>query len=298
MDVSIIIVNYNTCLLTKNCIESIFKKTVGVSYEIILVDNASTDDSFNVFSKDNKIKYIYSQENLGFGRANNLGLEKANGDYILFLNSDTILINDAISILYSYINEHPECGAVGGNLYDIKGLPIFSFQRTFPTISKDLFPHIYRLISRIKYKNNSVHNFTMEPMSVCHISGADLMVRKKVLDKIGSFNPKFFMYYEETELCHRIYSSGLQLVSVPDAKISHLVGKSGSIGRSSIWQAESRYIYFDLVGKSGLYSRLDAFCKFCYTQLLIIKYCGNDQIVSVLKSCQQIYKNIFLHNNI
>ena len=90
MDVSIIIVNYNTKDLTSQCIDSIYEKTQGVRFEIILVDNASTDGSKEVFEKDTRITYIYSDENLGFGRANNLGAKVAKGKYLFLLNSDTI----------------------------------------------------------------------------------------------------------------------------------------------------------------------------------------------------------------
>ena len=98
MDVSIIIVNYNTRQLTSNCIESIFKYTNGVSFEVILVDNASTDGSIDFFTNDERIIFISSKENLGFGRANNLGYKVAKGRYIFLLNSDTLLLNNAIKI--------------------------------------------------------------------------------------------------------------------------------------------------------------------------------------------------------
>lgn len=100
MNVSIIIVNYNTLKITANYIESVFEKTKKIPFEIILVDNASTDGSKEYFEKDQRIRYYYNTENLGFGKANNEGLKYAKGRNVLFLNSDTLLINDAISIYY------------------------------------------------------------------------------------------------------------------------------------------------------------------------------------------------------
>ena len=91
MEVSIIIVNYNTCDITKNCINSIFEYTKDIKFEIILVDNNSKDKSYSVFSNDNRITYLYQQNNLGFGKANNLGFKHAKGKYIFLLNSDTLL---------------------------------------------------------------------------------------------------------------------------------------------------------------------------------------------------------------
>ena len=100
MDVSVIIVNYNTKKLTKNCIDSIFQNTKDVKFEVILVDNASTDGSKEFFEQDNRIKYIYSTTNLGFGKANNLGYKEASGKYLFLLNSDTLLLNNAIDLFY------------------------------------------------------------------------------------------------------------------------------------------------------------------------------------------------------
>lgn len=108
MDVSVIIVNYNTLGLTSDCIESIIAQTSTVEYEIILVDNASTDGSKEVFAQDKRIKYIYSDQNLGFGRANNLGIREAKGRYLFFLNSDTILLNNAVKLFFDFCEKNPD----------------------------------------------------------------------------------------------------------------------------------------------------------------------------------------------
>src|SRR3712207_2177399 len=102
MDVSIIIVNYNTCQLISNCIDTIFQNTDGISFEIIVIDNASCDASKSKFENDARINYVYSYENMGFGRANNVGMMLAKGEYIFLLNSDTLLINNAIKFFYDY----------------------------------------------------------------------------------------------------------------------------------------------------------------------------------------------------
>lgn len=120
MDVSVIVVNYNTRQLTDDCISSIVDKTKNVSYEIILVDNHSTDGSREFFTNDSRVHYVYSNENLGFGRANNLGVEKARGKYLFLLNSDTVLLNDAISMLFSKMEELSDVGCLGTMLLDAK----------------------------------------------------------------------------------------------------------------------------------------------------------------------------------
>ena len=115
MDVSVIIVTYNTLALTRDCIDSIFRHTANVQFEVIVVDNASEDGSYDYFSKDRRIIYVYSQENMGFGRANNLGLEYASGEYIFLLNSDTYLKNNAIKIFKEAMDVARICCVFGGD---------------------------------------------------------------------------------------------------------------------------------------------------------------------------------------
>ena len=130
MDVSIIIVNYNTCELTKQCIDSIFEKIDGVSFEVIVVDNDSKDDSIKVLSQDSRITFVASDANLGFGKANNLGVEHSLGKYIFFLNSDTLLVNNAVKLFFDFMEQHQinkSVGAIGCLLMDNKLRRIHSF---------------------------------------------------------------------------------------------------------------------------------------------------------------------------
>lgn len=233
MDVSIIIVNYNTCKMTQECIESVIEKTKDINYEIILVDNASTDESKDVFSSDKRITYIYNNENLGFGRANNVGVKVAHGRNILFLNSDTLLINNAIKILSYYLDSHETVGAVGGNLYDFNMKPAMSFQRLRPSIVWELNSLFLNLPLRLRYgKVSTYFNTGSKPINVGYIMGADLMVRKNIIDEIGCFDPDFFMYFEETDLCNRINKNGYELKVIPEAQIIHLEGKSFNLDSS------------------------------------------------------------------
>lgn len=226
IDVSIIIVNYNTCKLTSECIDSIIDKTTGLTYEVILVDNASTDGSRVLFEKDTRISYIYNPENIGFGRANNLGISIAQGRNIFFLNSDTLLINNAVKILSDYLDTHAQIGAVGGNLYTKTYHPMHSFQRLTPSLLNEINECSGKILSKLFFGKNIEHNFTQSPLSVAYITGADLMIRKEILTSIGGFNPIFFMYYEETELSYRIKKAHYKIYSVPSAKIIHLEGGS------------------------------------------------------------------------
>lgn len=225
MDVSIIIVNYNTKNLTANCIDSIFALTYEVSFEIILVDNASTDGSIDFFNKDQRIKFIKNSKNIGFGQANNKGLKFASGKYILFLNSDTLLINNAIKLLANFLDSNKDVGIVGGNLFDSDMHPTHSYRKIFPNAMWEINELFARLPERLCDKNWQF-NHSSSPLSVSYITGADLMIRKTIVEKIGAFESQFFMYYEDAELCYRVRKSGYKIISYPQAKIQHLVGKS------------------------------------------------------------------------
>lgn len=228
MDVSVIIVNYNTCRMTAECIESVRQKTFGISYEIILVDNGSTDGSKEFFEQFEGIKYIYSDENLGFGRANNLGAKQASGDCLFLLNSDTLLINNAIKILYDYISTHPMAGVIGGNLYDRDGRPNLSFKRHLPGIFDSLNEMTSNRLGKMIWGKNQFFNHSKVPLKVGYIQGADFMLSKWLFDSLGGFLEDYFMYYEETDLCCRIDRSGYKCFNVPEAKIYHFDGASFS----------------------------------------------------------------------
>jgi len=192
MDVSIIIVNYNTLKVTAQCLDSIFRLTCGLSFEVILVDNASTDGSKEIFSQDKRIKYIYSDRNLGFGKANNLGFQTAAGEYIFLLNSDTILLNNAVLHLYAAIRNLPHhVACIGAQLLSADLKPIHSFG-CFPTL-----PNTCATIGRV-YKNilgfkpvDSAIGISQKPFEVPYITGADLFIKRSVVDRLGLFDPDF-----------------------------------------------------------------------------------------------------------
>lgn len=230
MDVSIIIVNYNTIDLLLNTIDSILGKTCNITYEVIVVDNDSQDNSISIlrnrYENTHNFYIIESNENLGFGRANNKGLEVAKGRNVFFLNPDTILLNNAIEILSLFLDENPFVGICGGNLYDEQMNPAHSFRRRLPGLYSELNILFMGLLGKICYGKNTDFNNTQKKLSVGYITGADMMIRKSVLDKVGGFSTHFFMYYEETELTYRVKVAGYKIMSIPEARIQHLEGKS------------------------------------------------------------------------
>lgn len=217
--VSIVIVNYNTEKLLDDCLISIYERTYGVDFEVIVVDNKSEENSLDYLIKKHPlVTFHYANQNLGFGKANNLGATLASGKYLFFLNPDTILISNAVAILANYLNSHPRVGICGGNMYRRDMTPVSSLYNI------DFLTYEYKIILNIK--RTSGFNYTKEPQEVLVIVGADLFIRKDIFDNLKGFDPDFFMYFEEVELCYRIRKYGYKVMSIPQAEIIHLQGGS------------------------------------------------------------------------
>lgn len=242
LDASIIIVNYNTRDLTIDCIESIKRETVDLEYEIIVVDNNSDDDSVNRIKNNFADVIVISlTENLGFGKANNIGASNATGEYLFLLNSDTKLINNAVGILVKFMrgSELSKIGACGGNLYKIDGTPNFSYSLEFPSV-KNIF---YYRSGLIKLLERETFNFTNYVKEVALIIGADLLIRRDLFDQLEGFDPQFFMYIEDGDLQYRLHKMGYKIYSVPEAKIYHLQGASSNSYSKLKMEIKSYRIY-------------------------------------------------------
>jgi len=254
IDVSIIIVNYNTLHFVKPCVDSIVEQTKDIDYEIIVVDNGSTDGSCEVLRKDKRLVFLPIGKNVGFGRANNYGFRNAaKGEYVFFLNSDTILVNNAIKQMYDFARQYEgKVGALGCVLEDLEGHPIHSYG-PFPKMSDDWMKLLIAPIQK------GLHLYKAKPfvwpdtwMKVDYITGADLFVSKSVLETCGLFNPAFFMYYEETELELRFAKKGYDNILLAGPRIIHLEGGSAKntqtsqFFRDNFRQQKSEYIYYKL----------------------------------------------------
>lgn len=238
MEVSVIIVTYNTVSMTNKCIESIIKYTSGISYEIILVDNASSDGSKEIFERDSRIKYVYSNINLGFGKANNLGVKYAAGKYVLFLNSDTILISNAIYELFKCISCNTKIEVIGAQLLWPDKSPqqsTFKFPKFFSILLESIGIK-QQTIAYDNCDNSKIHILDGE-----FISGADLMMSTDTFKKIGGFDESFFMYYEETDLQLRLIRLGCKLAINPNVNIIHINGGSQNYTGYSISEIRKKY---------------------------------------------------------
>ena len=249
--VSIIIVNYNTKDLLQNCLHSIYDKTISIDFEVIVIDNASKDGSVDLVKNGFKnVIIIENSINLGFGNANNLGIQIATGKYIFLLNSDTILLNNSVKILANYLDKNPEVAISGGNLYNIALKPTISFCQFMPGILNDFDIFSGGILSKILYRKNFHYNYLDKNIFINgYISGADMFIRKDILNRTGLFDSDFFMYFEETELTWRIRNMGYKIASVPEAKIIHLEGASEIIKSNTLKRFfKSKYIYFNKTG--------------------------------------------------
>lgn len=229
VDVSIIIVNYNTNDLVIQCINSVLLHTKHVEFEIIVVDNNSPDRKIeNLNEIFPEVKLILNDSNSGFGAANNIGARFALGKYIFLLNSDTLLVDNSIKTLYDFIAQNSDyVGACGGNLCDENLKPATSFTRFMPSLLLDLDSLFFNSISKVFYDGDIFSSTAKLPFKISgNISGADLMLSKGLFDELGGFDESFFMYYEETDLLFRLREKGYQTYIVPESKIIHLEGAS------------------------------------------------------------------------
>jgi GT2 family glycosyltransferase len=210
MDVSIIFVNYNTYTLTIEAIASVYKYTKKLNFEIIVVDNDSIDDSVNeIIKKFPNVNIIKNTKNIGFGRANNIGMEIAKGKYLFLLNTDTYLLNNAIELFFEFMEKkgNYNVAVVGGHLYKPNGDWSVSSGH-FPNFKLFIKGSFWRHFYKKRFYESEVLSPTLidnnYPYEVDYISGADFFVRSEAIKKVGGFNKSFFMYFEETELCLRI----------------------------------------------------------------------------------------------
>lgn len=208
--VSVILVNFNTAKLTLNAIQSIYDYTNNINIEIIVVDNNSNDNSVELIkNKFPLVSIIRNKKNIGFGRANNKGMEMAKGKYYFLLNTDTYLLNNAIEILYKFM-ENPlnnNVAVVGGKLVKPDGSYCVSDAR-FPNFKLFVKGSFLKYFFKKSYYNNEyyipIKSDESNPYETDYVSGADFFIRKEIVDLVGGFDKRFFLYAEEAELSFRI----------------------------------------------------------------------------------------------
>lgn len=230
MKVSIIIVSWNTKKILADCLDSINKSSFSQPYEIIVVDNASSDETSDyIKNKYPSVRLISNTANKGFAFANNQGAEIAKGKYLFFLNPDTILFEDTLNNLIEFMDKNPDIAMCGPKILN-DDLTIQKSVRNFPSWKAAFYRYTFlKYFGIFKSKFNHWHNrsFNYEIQSdVEQIIGAAILTKKNIFYNINCFDERFFMYYEEVDLCHRLVMSGNKIVYFPNSKLIHLGGKS------------------------------------------------------------------------
>ena len=231
MTLSIIIVNYNVKFFLEHCLLSVIKACKGLTAEIIVVDNNSTDGSKEYLApKFPSVKFIWNNINVGFGKANNSAVLIAQGDYILFLNPDTILPEDCFKKCISFFEKNKDCGALGVRMIDGNGAFLKESKRCLPTASAGLFQMIGLTNvfpnSSLFSKYYAGHLAENENNKVEVLAGAFMMLSKNAVEITGGFDEAFFMYGEDIDLSYRILKAGLQNYYLGEVTIIHFKGES------------------------------------------------------------------------
>ncbi|MBK7228340.1 MAG: glycosyltransferase [Ignavibacteriales bacterium] len=259
MDLSIIIVNYNVKEFLQNLIHSIEKASSNLTKEIFIIDNASDDGSVDfIKEKFPQIKLFANQKNLGFGKANNIGLKEATGKFILLINPDTIVAEDTFEKMIQFFESNQNVGLAGCKILNPDGTLQLACRRSFPgpwtsftkvTGLSSLFSN-----SKIFARYNLTYLDENQTYEVDAISGSFMMMRKEVYDTVGGFDEQFFMYGEDLDLCYRIQKAGYKVFYVHTTQIIHYKGESTK--RSSLDETKVFYSAMHLFVKKHLSSSL------------------------------------------
>ncbi len=230
MDLSIIVVNWNTSDVLRDCLQSIYVQTESFEFEVIVIDNASVDDSVHMLKAEfPNVTIIENTENLGFAAANNQGLAIAHGQYILLLNSDTVILDSCIPKTISFADAHPGAAVVGCRVLN----PDMTLQSTcfmFPSVLNMLLSssYLYKLFptSRFFGRERMTWWYRDNVKEVDVVTGCFMLVRREAIEQVGVMDEQFFMYGEETDWCYRFKKAGWKILFTPVAEVVHLHGAS------------------------------------------------------------------------
>jgi GT2 family glycosyltransferase len=240
-DLSIIIVNWNSAAFVMKCLSTIYENTKALQFEVIVVDNASHDGCDTMIAKDfSAVRFIQSHENSGFARANNLGFMHSCGRNVLFLNPDTELVGPAIDKLVHFLDLTPQAGVLGARL--------LNSDRSVQTSCIQRYPTILNQVLDADFLRDRFHNWSFwgtralfdspeKPAPVEVVSGACQMIRRGVFEQVGFYDPGYFMYAEDVDLCFKAQHAGWTNYYVGDALVIHHGGQSTGAQQQSNFAA-------------------------------------------------------------
>ncbi|PKN02206.1 MAG: lipopolysaccharide heptosyltransferase II [Elusimicrobia bacterium HGW-Elusimicrobia-1] len=291
MKLSIIIVNYNTRELLAECLASIRKYPPSHKYETIVVDNASSDDSRDMVSRDfSEVKLLANDSNLGFACANNRGIKASDGEYILLLNSDAGLKPGTADTMLDYMDKNPSVGVLGPKLVGPDGDIIQMSWGWCPTIFKELVqktldPHN---IARYKLVKNIVRRLGARNREVELVYGTSMLIRRKILEKTGLLNENLFLYFEEPDFCPRVKSAGYKVVYLAGAEVTHKHGCTMKVaGKYTTLVYRESQLYFYKKHRSAFQQKiLKLYLLFKFYILKFISPAGSnfyDELINLVK---------------
>lgn len=264
LGVSVIIVSWNTRQITCDCLGSIYEQTQNIQFEVIVVDNASSDDSVVTIKRDYpEVILLENKKNLGFAAANNQGMTIAKGRYVLLLNSDTVVSDNAIAKTVAFADKHTEVAIVGCRVIN----PDMSLQPTcfmFPSILNMLLSstYLYKLFAKNRFFGREQITWwsrdTVREVDV--VTGCFMLVRREALEQVGMMDERFFVYGEETDWCYRFKQAGWKVMFTPDVEIIHLGGQSSKqVVSKMVLQLRGSLLLFFMKHRSRYEYRLACF---------------------------------------
>lgn len=253
VDVTAIIVNYNTKVLLRPCIDALCASASGLRLQIVIVDNASCDGSTQVLKTEfTACDLLFNETNVGFGRANNQALSLARGRHLLLLNTDAFVAPDSLVRTVNFLDARPTCALVGVRLVGRDGV-LQPCCRYFPTPWTDFLSRtgLSRFFPRVRLMDDMTWDHA-SPRECDWVPGCFYLVRRRVVDQVGLFDPRYFLYYEEVDHCRAVKAAGWQVMFCPDTTVVHIGGESAKfdskvtpIGRQiSALQIESGLLYY------------------------------------------------------
>lgn len=249
IDVSFITINYNSSNLTIKLVESIISQTIGLDFEIIVVDNASQKKDFknlcDSLNKFEQVKIIKNKINSGFASGNMLGVNYASGKYYFFINNDCILLNNTSKILKDFLDFNEDVGVATAKVLDNNGNYSSSYKQ-FPHLIKQLFGNsIQRFVSKNRFPSNKIKLEKNSEVEV--VSGSCMFFKRDTFCSIGGFDTVFFLYCEEEDVCKRVWDFGKKVYFIPKAEVFHEAG--GSTEKSFEIEREFYISYYHLLDK-------------------------------------------------
>ncbi len=305
MDISVILVSYNTMDVTRKALSHLFASSHDLAMEVIVIDNASADDSVKMIRDEfPAVTLIENKKNVGFGRANSQVLPLVHSRYVLLLNTDAFVEPDSIAKTVRYMDAHPECGILGAKFLGADG-DLQPSCRFFPTpwniflerTGLSRFFKDAKMVDDMSWDHASVRNCDWVP-------GCYFLIRKEVIDQVGLFDPRYFLYYEEIDLCFAAKRAGWTITFFPHTSVVHLGGESArhdgkvsSSGRQLVpLQIESEQLYFRKNhGWAGIlaYMLLSSLADAIQVAKDIVRRRPSTRIVFNLRRAMFVWKSFF-----